>query len=177
LIAHFSPVDESDEARIAIAKLRQHGPVTGYIRQFRALSLQVPDLVEDGEGRIAFITGLKPALQAEVRLRRPTTLLQAMSLAVSADAPVWRRERAFASATFGGSSAPHAQGTTDGPVPMELGAVAAVPHSGSSFKCYICGRSGHGWRKCPDAKRHPCRRCGRAGHPTMFCRRGNPPGR
>ena len=46
-----------------------------------------------------------------------------------------------------------------------------TPGRQNEFRCFTCGRKGHGWRKCPD---NVCGNCGQKGHPQQNCwKQGN----
>lgn len=180
LIAHYDPSLGTEEPRDQLDALRQRGPVANYIREFNSLALKVPNFNADGEGKHAFIRGLRPALSAEVKMRQPATLEQAMTIAVSADRSVYQRESAAAAAAAaaaahqqlqhpraGYSAVPAVAAAHDHAAPMELGAAAAAP---SKQGCYICGHAGHAWKFCRRKSEFPCRKCGRVGHPAIFCR-------
>jgi hypothetical protein len=182
LINQFSPPGATEDARDTLDACHQTGPVTQYISNFRAIALRVRNLNIDEEGRHIFIRGLKPALQAEVKVHLPQTLADAMAIALAADRAIWGRECARragpSSAAARGYNAPRYPHPSSNPVaaahhpqPMELGAAAVTTN------CYICGGSGHCWKQCMNKRAHPCRKCGRVGHPAQFCRARNGGGR
>jgi hypothetical protein len=152
LRARFEPVDSSIVNRQALVKLRQTASVAAYNSRFMDLLLGVDGIDHNGEGLWRYLEGLKPAVAGHVFMYRPHTLQAAMQYAQTADAFLWQARS-------------HGH-QPSGPSPMELGAMDTQgPRS-----CHICKAAGHMWRRCPNAKEHPCKKCGKVGHPTIYCR-------
>jgi hypothetical protein len=87
-LANYQPEASSETARAALYRLsqRSHTSVLSYLESFRRLrnQLQVGDM---SEATLIFLfkQGLQPQLQTEVRMSRPKTLEEAMSIAQQAD--------------------------------------------------------------------------------------------
>jgi hypothetical protein len=148
LVARFATIQGNLLARRRLARLKQSGSVKAYNKRFTEILMET-DVVPDAEGRWRYVEGLKPHVAAQVEMKQPTTLMQAMQLAQGYD------EVAYVPGVFSSAA---------DPTPMELGVATATPRT-----CYICKGAGHFWRRCPNKRQHPCTRCGKVGHPSQFC--------
>ncbi|XP_061345700.1 uncharacterized protein LOC133291454 [Gastrolobium bilobum] len=72
------------DVRGVLAKLTQNGSLADYMREFQRLLNQVHDL-SDNLLMVLFISGLQPDLQGAIQLHWPTSLHQAMQLALAYD--------------------------------------------------------------------------------------------
>lgn len=82
LRSRFQPVTSAQTARATIDRLQQGAKqsVHDYISSFRRLLSAVPTMSEDDRVH-AFLRGLKPALQAQVRVHDPTSMDEAINKA------------------------------------------------------------------------------------------------
>jgi|YelNatPaOPRAMG01_1025707.scaffolds.fasta_scaffold20620_1 hypothetical protein len=121
----FRPVNLIRNARHRLYDLKQTGSVYQYIRAFREICLDIPDLSEP-ERLHNFTRGLKQAVRVRVELQQPRNIEEAESIAALADDIVWNsRQRNF---QFRYNSHVPTQGIRTnyqhgGPVPMEIDAM------------------------------------------------------
>ena len=73
LQAHFSPQDETWEARMKIKFIKQTGNLQTYQREFASAVLELPDMAKRDKV-FNFIIGLKPWARNEVKRQRIRTL-------------------------------------------------------------------------------------------------------
>lgn len=147
-IARFTPVDPEVDARERLDRLTQTRSVFAYAQEFNTYMLELPHM--DENDRIhRFIRGLKPEVRIHVKLQQPTTLHDAVELAIKADSMVWERGRSFGNArpfnTSNSRGAPHSR--INGPAPMELGAVEQQKPK-TPLKCFYCHKLGHKRLEC-----------------------------
>jgi hypothetical protein len=119
----FLPVNAVKAARDRLDEIRQTGSVEGYNGAFRSLMLEIPTM--DAETVLhRYIKGLKPHVQEQIQIQDPATLDEAMHAADRVD-----RARASGRNGRGNTSnrRPFYAARSQGPVPMELGAVQARP--------------------------------------------------
>jgi hypothetical protein len=137
LIATFLPGDRERAARDDLSRLRQTSSATHYSAAFNALICQIPTMSE--EDRVyRYIAGLKQEVKKYVTLGNPQQLVDAQSLAVRTDNVVWSDPASRAAASR----------SSNGPVPMELGATQASGGRYANYVCDKCGQLGHIARFC-----------------------------
>ena len=167
--AQFAPVNSVKTARDTIRHLSQTKGVQEYIDRFQALVLQIPDM-SAAEQLDKFIAGLKPAIQEKVEIEDCDTLSKAMQIAQRIDSIHQRHLRQ------NGSTASTSAPASDGPVPMEVGAMRPQQSHQRSRqqwrprprgqpqppeisererarcqdqdRCFKCKQKGHSWRMC-----------------------------
>ena len=164
VIQDFKPVNAAQRARDRVATLRQTRSATEYCNEFRMAVLEIPDMSESWK-LDAFFRGLKPNVQRELERYPPTDLYEAMRQAERIDAIDFKysrssqksRERSNFNPGFR-QSAPH----SDGPVPMELGALNVNQQWGGQLSereraelrakgaCFFCRGPGHTKFSCPN---------------------------
>ena len=113
LIFFFHPTGLELQARMQLRELKQNGRVTAYIRVFQRIATNIPTM-DQGTIIDTFVHGLKDAVRAFVRQRRPRTLLEAIEAAETYEVSTEEDYR-------GGHSSGH-QGPAE---PMELGSMLA----------------------------------------------------
>ena len=79
---HFYPEHAPQEARSKLHRLEQKGTIQEYVKAFSELKLQIPNLGEE-EALGAFMDGLKPWAQLELRRRDVKSITKAISVAES----------------------------------------------------------------------------------------------
>ena len=123
LKANFCPSNLVKLARDRVAYMRQtSASVRDYIREFRAVCLDIPLMAAD-EKLDRFVRGLKQPMRRDVELKEHTTFDEAVKLSE-------RLDSAQRSASSGGSSSYQGRQSrrydaADGPTPMDLN---DVPH-------------------------------------------------
>ncbi|KAL1918100.1 uncharacterized protein VTP21DRAFT_3366 [Calcarisporiella thermophila] len=78
LHAHFKPIGSEVIARERLDRLRQTGSVQEYAYAFQTIINDIPEI--NSETLQCFIRGLKPNTQAEVKIRQPKSLEEAINL-------------------------------------------------------------------------------------------------
>ena len=78
LQTHFSPQDETWEARMKIKFIKQTGNLQTYKREFASLVLELPDMAERDKV-FNFIIGLKPSARNEVKRQKIKALEEAFA--------------------------------------------------------------------------------------------------
>ena len=137
-----------------------------YIDRFQALVLQTLDM-SAAEQLDKFTAGLKPAVQEKVEIEDPSSLERAMQIAQRID-NIHHRHQQSNRATASTSAA------SDGPTPMELGAICMGPEQPrgqqqwrprphgrrpqlnpcelarfiGQNRCFACKQIGHSWTNC-----------------------------
>jgi hypothetical protein len=175
LTAQYRPTNVPEVARYKLRYLRQTHDVRNYVAIFRATCLDIPDLAE-AEMLDKFVTGLKPAILREIKLRKPIGFEATVAMAEELD----QLERTLRATTGRPSGAfterrPFGRftGIPSGPVPMEIGALRIHPRSGGQRGaarpqnprtrmdparqqrlrqdglCFHCEKPGHMARDCP----------------------------
>lgn len=177
----FSPVDGSKIARDALRQLTQAKSVSEYTDKFRSLVLQITN-IGPAEALDRYVAGLKPHIRERVEIEDCKELDRAMFIAQRMDSIHHRSQQTLTRSTFAPtpqstaaptlSSAPPA--TSDGPTPMELGAMRPqgrtqqrptfrklTPADRSSYanegRCFRCRQLGHWKGECPWNQSQPGR--------------------
>jgi hypothetical protein len=155
----FTPVKPDYDARNKLDCLVQTRNVFEYASRFNTLMLELPNMDEADRVHF-FIKGLKPEIRMHVTLHKPTTLHEAVELAIHADGLLWGMHRGRKSPNY----APRPnfpvqrQHVDSGPIPMELGSMEQE-ESGQTklhymqvkpktIRCFFCQRAGHKIAEC-----------------------------
>ena len=157
LRAQFQPINTRETARTRLDKLRQTTSVLIYNTTFREIILELPNMHVDDQIH-AYIKGLKSNIASLVAMQRPTTLLEAQTLADTADTIQFQY---LGRRNFEPQRNPRTQSNYNGPAPMDLDTIGKLTNEErerlrKSGGCFRCRRNGHLARDCtqPD-RRHP----------------------
>ena len=86
LVDAFVDIDHELKLRRKLASLRQQSSVANYVKQFRQTILELGHSAPDDAALLfMFMEGLKPDVQMQVLLARPTLLTEAEQIAERAD--------------------------------------------------------------------------------------------
>ncbi|XP_061374270.1 uncharacterized protein LOC133316534 [Gastrolobium bilobum] len=107
------------DVRGVLAKLTQNGSLADYMREFQRFMNQVHDL-SDNLLMILFISGLQPDLQGAIQLHRPTSLHQAMQLALAYDSHHSELRSSFTNHTKKSFHRPHSPTKTEKATPLAI---------------------------------------------------------
>jgi hypothetical protein len=140
IVQQFAPVDDANQARRDLDRLRQGGgSITDYNAAFRSLLLRIPDMAKADQLH-RYLEGLNHLTKSAVCNQNPKDLASAMTIA----AGVWRND-----ATSQPMEVDAIQTTRSQPSDiMELNALQA-PFNG---ECYNCGGWGHKAAQCPSPR-------------------------
>ena len=182
LIKQHQPINDSRLARDKLASLRQTGSVQTLVFLFRSLILRISDLSE-GEKMDRFLRALKPTIQKELEVKNVTTFEEACTMAERVDRIIFTggfnnsnhsnkskyggTNRGIYRGNYNGASrhASSYSANTNGPTPMELGAVQVPgrfeklsPEERETLRrtgrCFYCRQPGHRAIECPLKKRN-----------------------
>eukprot|EP00882_Tetradesmus_deserticola_P003091 GHRQ01003280.1.p2 GENE.GHRQ01003280.1~~GHRQ01003280.1.p2 ORF type:complete len:327 (+),score=82.92 GHRQ01003280.1:2547-3527(+) len=159
----FTPVKPDYEARNKLDRLSQTRSVFEYASHYNTLMLELPNMDEADRVHF-FIRGLKPEIRMHVTLCKPSTLHEAVELAIQADGLLWsmhkgRKPPSYAPRpNFSGQK----QSISSGPTPMELGSMEQEEDDQAKLyiteskrqplKCFYCERIGHKIADCRQRK-------------------------
>jgi hypothetical protein len=163
----FLPMTRDKLARDKLSRVRQRDNegVSSYTSYIRRLFLAIPGISED-EKVDRYMRGLTPSIRKEVFIKEPTTFEEAARLAARYDAL----------SNFGRRYSNHPP-KSEGPTPMELGAVqndgrgkfkqakgkggakqGRGPADTSERRCWACNEKGHYKKDCPHRHKTPSSR-------------------
>jgi hypothetical protein len=148
----FTPVNQAATARARLRTLTQRTSVAEYAVELRELLLRLPRMPED-EKIDKFVSGLQPRIKAEVALKQPTTLDQAIRIADTLDSL----------ASWGANG--HVPRGTKRPAPSRQASPGGAPTNvvdklqpltsqereqlRSADACFRCRQPGHFASECP----------------------------
>jgi hypothetical protein len=121
LTDQFEEKFPADRARDRISALRQRASVASYAAELQSLLVHLPRR-DEGDNVHTFIRGLKPAIARQVATAIPTSLSQAITIGIKADAAMFQVSRAQGDSR-GDHRGDHPRGSGSGPQPMDLNAV------------------------------------------------------
>lgn len=174
----------ADRARDRLANIKQRTSVAAYVSEFTSLLVHLP-FREEGDNIHSFVRGLKPHLAEKVAMAIPSTLQEAINLALKADGAAMHVARML-------RTTPPSNVRYEGPTPMDLGNITmeeevsenadlatttihryppATPVTSTAplkpltpeerqrlireNKCFRCRQPGHIARECPMRKGVP----------------------
>lgn len=149
----FKPDNAEQLARTKLGQLKQTGTIEAYIREFRTIMLELPNM-DTKDAMHIFIQGLKYQARLQVHMRLPKTLNEAYAYAEAYETAQQSARGVFmsvpqqpsAGTPFGRNNISRTT-ISNGPVPMELDAIR--PSRKDTRKCFRCGQQGHLKRNCP----------------------------
>jgi hypothetical protein len=179
LLYTFKHIDNVKLARNRLRSLRQRASVDSYYIEFSKALFEIPGITED-EKMDRFYAGLKQPLQREIILREPSSFNELVRLAHKLDqvlfeAGKWERSELFRRPDGGrqagrgaiGQYRPNYSSSSNGPTPMELGALQHSDSAGTSRqharnnltpaererlyregRCFYCKEPGHTASSC-----------------------------
>lgn len=173
----FVPTNAVKSAREKLKRLAQHSSVAAYVRDFRNLALQIPDM-SDAEKLDRFVTGLKPQVRRDVDQFDPSTFDDAVARAERADnLNFYSNSRlSFNSPNRFNSLQEDSSSQVPRSTPMDLSSMRATGSSNNinsrsrqftkltpqereklrrENKCFYCREGGHPLSKCPRKPRSP----------------------
>ena len=194
MVDFFHPTGLEVHARLELRRLRQTGRVQAYCRIFQRLVTQVPTM-DQGTIIDTFVHGLKDAVRAFVRQRRPRTLLEAIEAAETYEVSTEEDYRSTPAAERHGGAAPmdlghvayeeEEEGYEDDTPRLNAisprrdgrGPRARTPErtrrvtfgQGNSYRSQ--GRSPSPYRRTSDRGTPRCWECGKFGHIAKDCPR------
>ena len=165
----FKPANAEQLARQRLQHLQQTSTVEQYVREFRSLMPELPDM-DTKDALFNFVQGLKYQCRLQVLMQKPFSLSEAYAYAEAYETAEEcakvsnRRPSNFTpfNKTFGQSSSFGNQG----PTPMDLDAIKpANRRYGGSH-----GDRSYGGRSNDDMNRVKCFKCGERGHIRRDCK-------
>lgn len=130
-ISRFRPLEASRTARVVLKSIKQRMSVDDYNNRFRDQIKYCTDMAMEDQLSLYF-AGLKPEIESELYRVDPSTLEEAMILAVRMDMRLFARNRERSASSNGRFNNQHQHqrqqyqrpaGGNSGSAPMELGAV------------------------------------------------------
>lgn len=103
----------ADRARDRLAYIKQRTSVSAYVSEFTSLLVHLP-FRDEGDNIHSFVRGLKPHLAEKVAMAMPSTLQEAINLALKADGAAMHVARMM-------RTTPPSTVRYEGPTPMDLG--------------------------------------------------------
>ena len=193
MLEQFSEINRLSTVRDELANLRQKGSVASYITKFQTVILELPEKSEEDLVH-QFLRGLSQGVQIMTRTHQPQTLSQAMRIADEADRAIQQSKSGSYGEVFTKLPSASDRGVSDsnGPVPMQLGAVMTEERQRlyEEGRCFNCEGFGHNASQCPSGDRRSgsqsstpsrrqlylerrCFKCYETGHNQYHCPNDN----
>ena len=146
----FIPTNNAQRIRDRLSDLRQTTSVHRYYNAFSDLLLELGDEMSDADKLDRFMRGLKEQIRLVVRAQLPQTFEEATKISLAIDSDAYQ-------ASKGKNHFSKYRSADNGPQPMELGKRELNQSNGKALGsggkrtliCDECGKSGHGWKYCP----------------------------
>lgn len=167
----FKPANAEQLARQRLQQLQQTGTVEQYVREFRSLMPELPDM-DTKDALFNFVQGLKYQCRLQVLMQKPFSLSEAYAYAEAYEtaeqcAKVGNNRRQSNFSPFNKSfGQPSSSYVNHGPTPMDLDAIKPVDrrYGGSN------GGGSNGGRSNDGIMRVKCFKCGERGHIRRDCK-------